>query len=99
MTDSPVSDTSEELIEPALAVVEQRKSSCEANLARIRRFLVALTHVPHVSAAEIFFTDGGDTSFEEFTVSAERFDEVALAIFLAEPEIPSTKFIVSWHHR
>lgn len=98
MTDSPISDTSDGLISPYHVGLGDEPSLL-VNLTRMKRFLVGLAQVHNVAGIDVYFTEGYDHSFEEISVSPDRFDEVALKVFEPAPEIPSTRFVLRWSGR
>jgi len=94
LTDSPISDTSDELISPYCAGIED-EPSLQVNLFRIQRFLRSVRDVKDITSIDLYFTEGFDVRFERKALRVDEFYEATLQAFGPAPEIPSTHFAVS----
>lgn len=98
LTDSPILDTSEELVSPWYVDVAGwgEWSPFRGSLERIGKFFLSLSKVSEIKDLVVYFGQGVDTSYEDIQVKVEQFTEVAFAFFRKAEDIASSRFTISW---
>ena len=95
ITDSPISDTSDVLIDPYVhESFENPLPTLQRNLDRVDRLLSAILQLEEMSQVIIYFSEGYDDCYPEEKISMERFVERCLQLFHEYDEVPSVKFII-----
>jgi hypothetical protein len=98
ITDSPIADTSDNLIAPDVSAELSDSSDTELNqnLERVRQFLMLVGETGQVFSATILFSEGYDDSFEEIHSSVTLFAEHSLKAFHGRERVPSLKVMVTF---
>jgi hypothetical protein len=99
VTASPIRDTSDELISPYVIGLEGSDTSLGVSLLRIRQFLTAACKIEEIESITVWMSEGFDIEFQEFVVSPDAFDDLAMKVLAPEflsapPHLTSTRFVV-----
>jgi len=98
ITDSPISDTSDDLISPGdfESTLEVGYEILETNLHRVKAFLLSVSEIGAVRAAILCFSEGYDDKYQELDVPLDSFVERCLHVFKEEERVPSLKIRLSF---
>lgn len=98
LTDSPISNTSDDLVSPWSVDVTGwgERSPFRENLERMGRFFLAVSELGQFRDIVIYCSEGFDTSYEEIRANVNQFAEVAFPFFRKAEAIVSSKFLLFW---
>jgi hypothetical protein len=81
LTGSPISDTSDDLLNYWSESRAQMKTKVKSNAERLQNFIASLRSIPHIAGVALFVSEGYDTSYRKENVTIEllasRFIELA----------------------
>ncbi len=96
LTDSPISDTSDETVDPNLLDAIEIKETLSANLRRVERFFLSAKETDLLAGVSLYVSLGYDTFYEREEISIGSLAERCVALFniLHGIGIPNTEFII-----